>query len=50
MCLGLLANHLFSLNFIFTSGGFLAAARNERHVLRMYAPTSWSHSAAMDGH
>jgi hypothetical protein len=26
MCAGLLANHLFSSNIIFLSGGFLAAA------------------------
>ncbi len=48
MCVGLLANHLFSTNLV-----FLAAASwqrwNEWHVLRKETSASRSHSAAIDG-
>ncbi len=43
----MLAVHLFNINFIILSTGYLLR-RYEQQVLLIYSVTNWSHSAAMD--
>ncbi len=48
MCAGLLANHLFDLNFIFLSDSLTASGEREAGIADRDPPASRYYSAAMD--
>jgi hypothetical protein len=49
MCVGLLANHLFSFNFVFLSDDLPAVAEIAACTADMYTATSRFYSSAIDG-